>query len=124
MWILQQDTKTMAFTRFAQARDEVMRRNPDVNLYTFLPSNRMRYMIADQNPFLARNFHPIVCAAYRSTARRLRQLEYKIAGELASHDIRLDLAPVDRKVELLRSLDKPTVHALTDDEPEGATHVA
>lgn len=124
MWILQQDTKTMAFTRFEQARDEVMRSNPDVNLYTFLPSNRMRYMMSDQNPFLARNFHPIVCAAYRSTARRLRQLEYKIAGELASHDIQLDLAPVDRKVELLRSLDKPTVHALTDDEPEGAIDVA
>lgn len=124
MWILQQDTKTMAFTRFEQARDEVMRRNPNVNLYTFLPSNRMRHMMSDQNPFLARNFHQIVCAAYRSTARRLRQLEYKIAGELASHGIQLDLEPVGRKVGLLRSLDTPTVHALTDEEPGGASHVA
>ncbi len=124
MWILQQDTKTMAFTRFAQARDEVMRRNPHVNLYTFLPSNRMRHMMSDQNPFLARNFHPIVCAAYRSTARRLRQLEYKMAGELAAHGIRLDLEPVERKVEILRRLEKPDVEVLVDERSRGAAHVA
>lgn len=113
LWVAEQDIKTLAFTRFAQMREEILRQNPQVNSYTFVPSNRMRRLMS-QNPFIAQNFHPIVCEAYRSTYRRLRQLEYKIAGELASHGIGLDLAPVAKKVEVLRGMQRQDVRALLD----------
>lgn len=113
LWVVEQDIKTLAFTRFSMVREEVLRRNPQVNAYTFLPSNRMRRLMS-QNPFIAQNFHPIVCEAYRSTFRRLRQLEYKMAGELARHGITLDLERVAHKVESLRSSRKPDVRSILD----------
>ncbi len=116
MWLLEQDLKTMAFTRFANARDEIARANQHVRIYTFLPSNRMRHLMSSQNPFVARNFHPIVCEAYRSTYRRLKALEYKLSGELAGHGIGLALEPVQEKVELLRDASAPDVRLLLDDE--------
>jgi predicted acylesterase/phospholipase RssA len=119
MWIVEQDFKTLSYTRFEQARNEIARQHPDVNIYTFVPSNRMRRLMAGQNPFVSRNFHPIVCAGYRSTYRRLRQLEYKIAGELRSHGIHLDLDPVEAKIGLLRQARRPDVRLLLDEwEPK------
>jgi predicted acylesterase/phospholipase RssA len=124
MWVVEQDYKTMSFTRFSQARKELMRSNPDVNTYSFVPSNRMRRMMGKQNPFISRNFHPIVCEAYRGTYRRLKQLEYKMRGELASHSITLDLGPVEEKVARLRHMDKPDVKVLLDTPPGGTSRVA
>jgi len=112
MWIVEQDYKTMSFTRFSQARQELARANPFVNTYTFVPSNRMRRLMAKQNPFVSRNFHSIVCEAYRSTWRRLKKLEYKITGELAGHHIRLDLSEAADKVEKLRELKRADVRVL------------
>jgi predicted acylesterase/phospholipase RssA len=108
MWVMEQDYKTMSYTRYEQARNEILRRNSRVSIYTFVPSNRMRRLMSAQNPFVSRNFHPIVCEAYRSTFRRLQKVEYKIAGELRSHGIALDLEPVEEKVRALagaRTLD-------------------
>ena len=108
MWIMEQDYKSMSFTRYEQARNEILRRNSRVAIYTFVPSNRMRRLMSAQNPFVSRNFHPIVCEAYRSTFRRLQKVEYKIAGELRSHGITLDLDAVEEKVRALaaaRTLD-------------------
>ncbi len=124
MWIVEQDYKTMSYTRFAQARKELMRLNPHVNTYSFVPSNRMRRLMGKQNPFVSRNFHPIVCEAYRGTFRRLKQLEYKMGGELASHDIVLDLGPVEEKVALLREASKPDVGILLDGGTTGTSRVA
>jgi predicted acylesterase/phospholipase RssA len=105
LWVMQQDIKTLAYTRFAQVSEELLRRNPHVSCYTFVPSNRMRALMA-QNPLAAENFHPILVQAYSSTYRRLSQLEYKVAGELESHGLQLDLKPVADKVEKLeRHLD-------------------
>ena len=117
LWVAEQDYKTLSFTRFEQARDVIMRVNPHVNIYTFVPSNRMRHLMSNQNPFVSRNFHPIVCEAYRSTWRRLKQLEYKMQGELASHEIRLDLGPVEEKVKRLRSARRADVRLVVDNAP-------
>lgn len=122
MWIVEQDYKTLAYTRFEQARDEIVRSNPHVNIYTFVPSNRMRELMSNQNPFVARNFHPIVCEAYRSTWRRLRQLQYKISGELATHGLDLDLTTVERRVRALRAARRPDVSLLLADDAN--SHVA
>jgi predicted acylesterase/phospholipase RssA len=108
MWIMEQDYKTLSYTRFEQARNEILRRNSRVSVYTFVPSNHMRRLMSAQNPFVSRNFHPIVCEAYRSTFRRLQKVAYKLAGELRSHGIALDLEPVEEKVRALadaRTLD-------------------
>ncbi len=115
LWVAEQDYKTLSFTRFEQARDVIMRVNPQVNIYTFVPSNRMRHLMSNQNPFMSRNFAPIVCEAYRSTWRRLHQLEYKMQGELAAHGIRLDLAPVEQRVKRLRAARRPDVRLLIED---------
>jgi NTE family protein len=112
MWIVEQDYKTMSYTRYEQARNEILRRNSRVSVYTFLPSNTMRRLMSGQNPFVSRNFHPIVCEAYRSAHRRLQQLEYKIRGELASHGIGLDLAPVAAKVARLEGDRHPDARRL------------
>jgi len=121
LWVAEQDYKTLSFTRFEQARDVIMRVNPHVNIYTFVPSNRMRHLMSNQNPLVARNFHSIVCEAYRSTWRRLKQLEYKVQGELASHEIKLDLAPVEEKVRRLRTARKPDVRLVVDNAPPRGT---
>lgn len=113
LWIIEQDFKTLAYTRFELASEEILRSNPQVNAYAFVPGNRMRRLMS-QNPFAARNFHPIVCESYKSTYRRLRLLEYKIGGELASHGIRLDLRPVEKKVRRLEALSRPDVGLLID----------
>lgn len=124
MWVVEQDYKTMSYTRFSQARKELQRTNPDVNTYNFVPSNRMRRLMGKHNPFISRNFHPIVCEAYRGTYRRLKQLEYKMRGELASHNINLDLGPVEEKVAMLRQAKQPDVKLLLDSRSEGKSRVA
>ncbi|MCD4749561.1 MAG: patatin-like phospholipase family protein [Thermoanaerobaculales bacterium] len=124
MWVVEQDYKTMSFTRFTGTRDEILRSDPDVNTYSFVPSNRMRRYMAKQNPFVSRNFHPIVCEAYSSTFRRLKQLEYKMRGELASHNINLDLMPVKEKVERLTEAKRPDVRLLLENEQDGKSNVA
>jgi predicted acylesterase/phospholipase RssA len=107
MWVMEQDYKTMSFTRYEQTRNEILRRSSKVSIYTFVPSNRMRYLMSNQNPFVARNFHAIVCQAYSSTYRRLRVLEYKLAGEMASHGLGFDLTPVAAKVAKISAARKP-----------------
>ncbi len=112
MWVIEQDYKTMSFTRYEQARNEILRRSSQVSIYTFVPSNRMRYLMSNQNPFVARNFHAIVCQAYSSTFRRLRALEYKLAGEMASRGLAFDLGPVAARVATITAARRPDASLL------------
>ncbi|MEW6336847.1 MAG: patatin-like phospholipase family protein [Acidobacteriota bacterium] len=114
MWVVEQDYKTLSHTRYEQARNEILRRNSRVSIYTFVPSNSMRRLMSGQNPFVSRNFHPIVCAAYRSAYRRMCHLETKLRGDLASHGMRLDLEPVAEKVQRLESARTPDVEVLLE----------
>ncbi|MBI5509748.1 MAG: patatin-like phospholipase family protein [Deltaproteobacteria bacterium] len=100
LWLAQQDFKTLAYTRFEQVSEEILRRHPQVSCYTFVPSNRMRELMT-QSPIANKNFHQIVTEAYASTYRRLSQLEYKLARELESFGLKLDLKPVATIVEEL-----------------------
>ncbi len=117
LWIIEQDFKTVAFTRFRRISEQILRQNSHVSAYTFVPSNRMRRLMS-QNPFVARNFHPIVCEAYRSTARRLHQMKYRLQGDLAAHRIDLDLDLVNFRVEALRSARKADVRMLLNGSEE------
>lgn len=120
MWIVEQDYKTMSYTRFSQAREELSRVNPFVNIYTFVPSNRMRRLMAKQNPFVSRNFNQIVCEAYRSTYRRLKKLEYKMTGELAAHNITMNLERAAAKVEELRKAKGADVRILIEESDDSS----
>jgi hypothetical protein len=75
--------------------------------------------MSSQNPLVSRNFDAIVCEAYRSTRRRLSQLEYRIRGDLLAHGIKLDLAPAMEKVERMRAAREPSVVLLLDELPGG-----
>lgn len=121
MWVMEQDYKTMSFTRYEQARNEILRRNPKISIYTFVPSNRMRHLMSNQNPFVARNFHPIVCQAYSSTYRRLRLLEYKLAGEMASHGLPFDLTKVAETVAKLDTARTPNASLLLSGSGKNST---
>jgi len=123
MWIVEQDYKTMSYTRYEQARNELLRRNSRVSIYTFVPSNSMRRLMSGQNPFVSRNFHTIVCEAYKSAHRRLQSLEYKIHGELGSHGIAMDLAPVAAKVKTLQEARRANAGILLD-TPRSRAHTA
>lgn len=123
MWIVEQDYKTMSYTRYEQARNELLRRNSRVSIYTFVPSNSMRRLMSGQNPFVSRNFHTIVCEAYKSAHRRLQLLEYKIHGELGSHGIAMDLAPVAAKVKMLQETRRADAGILLD-APRSRAHTA
>jgi NTE family protein len=100
LWLVQQDFKTVAYTRFEQVSEEILRQNPQVSCYTFVPSNRMRELMT-QSPVTSRDFDQIVTEAYAGTYRRVSQLEYKLARELEAFGITLDLRPVAVKVEAL-----------------------
>lgn len=112
--VIEQDFKTISWTRYEQVSDQLLRRHPGVNAYTFVPSNRMREWMA-QNPLGSKNFDIIVCEAYKSTGRRLEQLAYKLSGELAAHGITLDLDPVRRRVSMLTQAGEPDLGLLLDE---------
>ncbi len=101
MWIVEQDLKTMSYSRYEQARNELLRRSQHVSIYTFLPSNRVRRLMSRKNPLVSTGFDEIVCQAYLSTYRRLAQLEPRLVPELEAHGIGFDLTPATAKAERL-----------------------
>jgi NTE family protein len=105
-WGVLQDYKTIAFTRFQQVTAEILRQNPQVTSFTFLPSNRMRRLLA-RNPMTASDFDAVVIEAYRSTYRRLRTLEARAKPRLEEHGIQLDLSIPAATVERLDQLARP-----------------
>jgi len=116
LWLVEQDYKTVAYTRFEQVSEELLERNSHVSAYTFVPSNRMRQLMS-QNPFAAKNFHTIVVEAYQSTYRRLRQLEYRLRGDLAVHGLRLDFSGATSRMARLTAAPKPDARLIIDEEP-------
>jgi NTE family protein len=110
-WVLVQDYKTIAYTRYEKVSDGLLDKHPHVGCYSFLPSNRMRRLLA-ASPIATGNFDAIVTQAYTSTYRRLRRLEYKLGPELASHGIELDLAPVERQTRILEASAAPRAKLL------------
>lgn len=116
LWNILQDYKTVAYTRFQRVGDDILRRNPHVTCFTFVPSNRMRRLMA-RNPMSTTDFDAIVIEAYRSTFRRFASLEQKLVPRLAEHGIELDLAPVARTVARIERRILPRAHMLLREEP-------
>ncbi|MEM8607484.1 MAG: patatin-like phospholipase family protein [Myxococcota bacterium] len=103
-----QNLRTMSFTRFANARKWVVRRHPDVGLYSFVPSNRQRRLVAD-NPMDHRAYALIWKGAYLSTLARLERCWPKLAGDLDAHGVPGHLGTARIVARQLEQVELPTL---------------
>ncbi|MBZ0234393.1 MAG: patatin-like phospholipase family protein [Deltaproteobacteria bacterium] len=111
LWVLVQDYKTVAFTRYEHAAAAMHALHPEVTMVSFLPSNRMRRLLAT-NPISTANFDPIVTQAYASTYRRLERMAFRFGPLLAEHGIELTLETAARKVQLIDASPSPRAELL------------
>jgi len=91
LYNIDQDVRALSFTRYQGARNEMLRRRPDVSIYTFLPSEPVRLMLSN-NPMDHRPFLPICAGAYRSTFARLCDVRRRLRGDLVGRGLQLDLS--------------------------------
>ncbi len=110
-WVLVQDYKTVAFTRYEKVSTMLFETHPSVAVMSFLPSNRMRRLLAG-SPISTGNFDAIVTQAYASTLRRLERLAYRLGPVLAEHGIELRLGKAQRRAQLVDALPVPRAAAL------------
>jgi predicted acylesterase/phospholipase RssA len=106
LYNIDQDVRTISYTRYETTRNWVLRKRPDVSCYTFVPGNRQRRLIS-QNPMDHRPYLEIWRGAYVSTFKRLSHLRHRLEGDLRVHGVRLDLAraeSVTARLEASRSL--------------------
>ncbi len=110
-----QDIRTVSYTRYETTRNFVLRRHPDVSMYTFLPANNLRRLMS-VNPMDHRHYLEIWRGAYISTLRRLHALEYRMRGDLAYHGLKLDTRRAEQVAARLESNGTP---AFADFFPDG-----
>lgn len=115
LYNIDQDVRTISYTRYEAARSWVLRQHPEVSAYTFVPGNRARRLLS-VNPMDHRPFLEIWRGAYLSTAARLESIEHRFAGDLRAHGLGFDLAPVRAVVERLEATETPS---LADFFPNG-----
>ena len=101
-WNADQDIRTISFTRYDTTRNWVLRRHPEVSLYTFLPANHLRQLMS-VNPMDHRPYLEIWRGAYLSTLKRIHALGYRMRGDLAGHGMPFDTARADEVAARLRS---------------------
>jgi predicted acylesterase/phospholipase RssA len=104
---IDQDVRTMSYTRFERARIEALRKHPEVSSYTFLPANRLRKLMSI-NPMDHRPFLKIWRGAYLSTLHRVHALRYRMAGDLSVHRMTLQTDRADAVAEQLRRAEDPS----------------
>jgi predicted acylesterase/phospholipase RssA len=102
-----QDIRTVSFTRYETTRHFVLRRHPEVSLYTFLPANNLRRVLS-VNPMDHRPYLEIWRGAYLGTLRRLHSLGYRLGGDLAFQGIAFDTARADAVAERLEATPAPS----------------
>lgn len=103
---MDQSVRTISYTRFENARDWVLRRHPEVSVYTFLPSNRQRQLLSN-NPMDHRPFLEVWRSAYLSTFNRLERLSHRLAGDLKAHGLPFDLAKAQCVAQHLERKERP-----------------
>ncbi len=106
LYNIDQDIRALSYTRFANTRNWVLRKHPDVSTYTFLPSNRVRRLLS-ANPMDHRPYLEIWRGAYVSTFQRIKRLQHRMQGDLAAHGIRLDLTQAEAVAKRLDAVIEP-----------------
>ena len=112
---IDQDVRTLSYTRFERARVDSLRKQPWVSTYTFLPANRLRQLMS-QNPMDHRPYLPIWRGAYLSTLRRLHAVAHRLGGDLRTHGLTLDTRRADAVADRLEHTRAP---GLADFFPDG-----
>jgi predicted acylesterase/phospholipase RssA len=107
LYNIDQDIRTISFTRFERARNAVLREHPEVSSYTFLPSNTLRRLLST-NPMDHRPYLEIWRGAYLSALQRIDQLCHRLRGDLAEHGIQLDTTEAEVVAEQLRNAASPS----------------
>lgn len=107
LYNIDQDIRSLSYTRFEHAREWVLRKHPHVSTYTFLPSNRVRRLLT-MNPMDHRPFLAIWRGAYLSTFERLKRVLHRLRGDLEVHGFTLDLARAGAVAERLEAAVEPT----------------
>lgn len=106
LYNIDQDIRSMSYTRFENTREWVLRKHPEVSTYTFLPSNRVRRLLS-MNPMDHRPYLAIWRGAYLSTFERVKRLVPRLEGDLAVHGIRLALERAQAVAERLEQRVEP-----------------
>jgi predicted acylesterase/phospholipase RssA len=105
LYNIDQDIRTITFTRFERARNAALRKNPEVSSYTFLPSNTQRRLLST-NPMDHRPYLEIWRGAYLSALQRIDQLCHRLRGDLAEQGMLLDTGLAEVVAEQLRTTTK------------------
>ena len=103
LYNIDQDVRSLSFTRYETARNFALRRYPKVSSYTFLPNNSLRHILS-VNPMDHRVFMEIFQGAYLGTLRRIQHTRYRLEGDLGLHGITLDTAPAEAIAERLEAV--------------------
>ncbi len=90
LYNLDQELRTISFTRFENTQKWVLRKHPEVSSYTFLPSNRSRRLLS-RNPMDHRPYLAIWHEAYLSVLRRLEVVAHRLHGDLGARGMTLNL---------------------------------
>lgn len=86
---IDQDVRSLSFTRYETTRNCMLRRYPEVSAYTFLPDNPLRKLLS-VNPMDHRPYLEIWRRAYLATLRHLEAIGHRLGGDLSSSGIELD----------------------------------
>ena len=105
LYNIDQDIRTISFTRFERARNSTLRKNPEVSSYTFLPSNTLRRLLST-NPMDHRPYLEIWRGSYLSALQRIDQLCHRLRGDLAEQGMHLDTGMAEVVAEQLRTTTK------------------
>ena len=105
LYNIDQDIRTITYTRFERARNATLRKNPEVSSYTFLPSNTLRRLLST-NPMDHRPYLEIWRGAYLSALQRIDQLCHRLRGDLAEQGMLLDTSLAEVVADQLRTTSK------------------
>jgi NTE family protein len=94
LYNIDQDVRSLSYTRYESARNHALRRHPEVRTYTLLPNNRLRRLLSI-NPMDHRIALEVFRGSYLATLRRIDSVRHLLNGDLALHGIRLDTEPAE-----------------------------
>ena len=106
LYNIDQNVRTISYTRFEAARNHLMRKHPDVSAYTFLPSNTQRRLLT-VNPMDHRPFLPIWRGAYLSVLQRIHHLRHRLHGDLRAYGLTLVTDRADAIADQLQATADP-----------------
>ncbi len=95
LYNIDQDVRSLSFTRFETAQSQSLRRHPEVRSYTLLPNNRLRRLLSI-NPMDHRVHLEVFRGSYLATLRRIQSVRHRLEGDLALRGLGLDTGPAEQ----------------------------